>query len=134
MSRRNSRQVTERTAEAPRLLSEFVDDPDPKLQHFVLRWVPRPPDVKHEIVPDPVRREMREQVSLSVGCPHCHEDVAFRYDTAAAATPLIRRLWEVLESVRSLEFALAMELTGRPEMLRNLVAVCEELSQKFRGW
>ena len=134
MTRRNSMQVPERQTEVPKLLSEFIDNPDPGLRHFVLRWIPRAPGVKHEVIRDEIRQQIQERVTLSIGCPHCHGDVVFRYEPETMGDSLLRRLSDVLHEVRSFEFGLAVALLGRPSVLARLTDAVEELSQKLRGW
>lgn len=114
--------------------SEYVRiDKDPgKPGHFVLRWVPSAPETRHEVIVDAFRGQLEERVTLRVGCPHCHEDIEFRYDHGAGGEWLMPRLMAVLAEVGGIAFGIAFLHLGKPALLQRLVDVAEELNKKLR--
>lgn len=82
MSRRMSREVYDRSGPTG-AFNEFVEGPP---AHFMIRTVPLAPQAKSTISIDAIGRTVSETVSIRCGCPHCHEDIEFRY--VAAEAPL----------------------------------------------
>lgn len=101
---------------------------------FVMRLIPRPPDVKHEIVRHAKDCSVAEEVSIRLGCPHCHEDIEFRW-AIDDDHRIFDQLRDVLGEIRSLPFHLLAErLLGRDdETRRKLADVVERLYDKLRS-
>jgi hypothetical protein len=129
-----SKQVIDKPDAPPRLLSEFVSN-KPGPAHFLMRWVPVPPEVRRRVVNDHERRTLVEVVEMDLGCPHCHEDIKFRYDMDSPDPGLLRRLYNVLQEIGSVEFSVASLLLGsRSEVARKLIDVATELKDALRRW
>ncbi len=75
---------------------------------------------------------MREDVEIHLGCPHCHEDIKFRYEAARTDRTILRRLEQMLLEIASLEFRLAACLFGRRGELDKLTEVASRLLEALR--
>lgn len=78
-----SRNVAVKTIPASVSFSEFIQRPEPG--YFKIRRVPVAPDAEVKRGYDLEKREYWEEVTIFHACPHCHEDIKFRYDTETAS-------------------------------------------------
>lgn len=124
-----SKQVIDK-GEPPR--SIFSEDPVP---HFKMRMIPISPDVRRRMVRSgDGGQEMTEEIEINLGCPCCHQDIAFRWVAGTVDATLVHRMHDLLMQIGGLEFHLfARRLIDR-ERLDKLTELAEDLLGALRRW
>lgn len=127
MSRWMSKNVREIPVPASRSFSEYIANPT--LQGggtFVMRRIPIAPDAAIKRGFDWEKGEHWEEVTISCACPHCLEDVKFRYETEAASEGFVQAMERSVDDAhrRSLDAVIeagkrvaAAETQGRPQAI-----------------
>lgn len=129
-SRRMSRQESD-FPEPTGKISEWVSNPRPG--HFLLRWVPLPPEARREVVRAP-DGGLSERVRLDLGCPHCHEDITFAWEAQSMGGSVLRDMYQIVAEIRSYAFSLSTLALGGSPLVRRLLDVAERLHESLRRW